>query len=137
MSGALMRLLGVLELFSVWNFDAEHVRGIFNVAADVSPRWDRTSVLRNLRSVRPDVPWKVRDLRDVGTSLCTSVVATDSCEAPLRPRLNAFIRAFWRMGRFRVRFVYPFFCAIAVTARPMCGSCSSTSRTSLLLRNCG
>ena len=51
-SGALMRLLGVLELSSGWHFDAEHVRGIFNVAADGMSRWDRASVLVNMRAVR-------------------------------------------------------------------------------------
>ena len=97
-SGALMRFLGVLELSSGWHFDAKHVRGIFNVAADGISRWDRASVLLNLRSVRPDVPWQVRDLGAVGTSLCTSALASDSCEAPLRPRLNALIRGILALG---------------------------------------
>ena len=43
-SGALMRLLGVLEMSSGWHFDAKHLRGIFNVAADGISRWDRASV---------------------------------------------------------------------------------------------
>ena len=37
-SGALMRLLGVLKLSSGWHFDAKHVWGIFNVAADGNSR---------------------------------------------------------------------------------------------------
>ena len=65
-SGALMPLIGVLELSSGWHFDAKHVRGIFNVAADGISRWDRSSVSLNLCSVRPDVPWQARDLGDVG-----------------------------------------------------------------------
>ena len=97
-SGALMRLLGVLELSSGWHFDAKHVRGIFNVAAEGNSRWGRSSVLLNLRSVRPDVPWQARDLGDVGTSLCTLVMASDSCEAPLRPRLNAINRGILAHG---------------------------------------
>ena len=76
-SGAFMRLLGVLELSSGWHFDAKHVRGIFNVAADGVSRWDGSSVLLNLRSVRPDVPWQARDFWDVRTSLFTSVLASD------------------------------------------------------------
>ena len=91
-SGALMRLLGVLEVSSGWHFDALHVRGIHNVAADGISRWDRASVLDNLRAVRPDVPWQMRDLGVAGTSLCTSVLASNSCDTPLRPRLNALIR---------------------------------------------
>ena len=51
-SGALMRLLGVLDLSSGWHFDAQHVRGIFIVAADGISRWDSASVLVNLRAFR-------------------------------------------------------------------------------------
>ena len=39
-SGALMRLLGMLELPSGWHFVAKHVREICNVAADGLSRWD-------------------------------------------------------------------------------------------------
>ena len=61
-SGALMRLLGVLEMSSGWHFDATQVQGVHNVAADGISRWDRDSVLGTLRAVRPDIPWQVRDL---------------------------------------------------------------------------
>ena len=44
-SGALMRLLGVLELSSGWRFEATHVRSIHDAAADGISRWDRGSVL--------------------------------------------------------------------------------------------
>ena len=91
-SGALMRLLGVLELSSRWHFDAKHVRGIANVAADGISRWDRASILVNLRAVRPELPWQERDLGATGISLCTSVLASNSCDTPLWPRLNAPIR---------------------------------------------
>ena len=97
-SGTLMRLLGVLELSSGWHFDAKHVRGIFNVAADGISRWDRASVLVNLRAVRPDIPWQEQELGGAGTSLCTSVLASNSCETPLRPRLNALIRGILAHG---------------------------------------
>ena len=97
-SGALMRLLGVLELSSGWHFDATHVRGIHNVAADGISRWDRGYVLDNLCAVRPDIPWQVRELGTVGMSLCTSVLASDSCEMSLRPRLNALIWGIFAPG---------------------------------------
>ena len=51
-SGALMRVLGVLELPSGWHFDAKHVRGIYNVAAGCISRWDCASVFVNMRAVR-------------------------------------------------------------------------------------
>ena len=44
-SGALMRLLGVLEVSSGWHFERTHVGGIHNAAADDISRWDRGSVL--------------------------------------------------------------------------------------------
>ena len=52
-SGALMHLLGPLKLLSGWRFDAKHVRGVFNIAADGISRWDRDLDTRNLHSVRP------------------------------------------------------------------------------------
>ena len=97
-SGALMRLLGVLELSSGWRFDAKHVRGIFNVATDGISRWDRASVLVNLHAVRPDIPWQEQDLGAAGISLCTSWLAPNSCDTPLRPRLNALIRGILAHG---------------------------------------
>ena len=44
-----------------------------------------------LRAVRPNVPWQVQELGTIGISLCTSVLASDSCDTPLRPRLNELI----------------------------------------------
>ena len=75
-SGALMRLLGVLEVSSGWHFDALHVRGIHNVVADGISRRDR----------------------DSGKVLCTLVLASNSCGSPLRPRLNALIRGILAHG---------------------------------------
>ena len=95
---ALMRLLSVLESSSGWHFDAKHVRGIFNVAADDISRWDRASVLVNLRAVRPEIMWQEHDLGAAGISLCTSVLASNSCDTPLRPRLNALIRGILSHG---------------------------------------
>ena len=51
-----MRLLGLLEVSSGWHFEATHVRGIHNVAADGITRSDRGSGLNNLRAVRPNIP---------------------------------------------------------------------------------
>ena len=88
LSGALMRLLGVSEVSSGWRFESTHVRGIHNAAADGISRWDRGSVLDNLRAVRPNIPWHVRELGTIGIPLCASVLASDSFDTPLRPRLN-------------------------------------------------
>ena len=90
-SGALMRLVGVLEVLSGWHFEATHVCGSHNAAADGISRWDRGSVLDNLRAARPNIPWQVREPGTIGISLCTSWLATNSCDTPLRPRLNELI----------------------------------------------
>ena len=90
-SGALMHLLGVRELSSGWHFDEKHVRDISNVAADGISSWDRASGFVNLHAVRPEIPWREQDLGAAGISLCTSVWASNSCDTPLRPRLNALI----------------------------------------------
>ena len=90
-SGALMRLYGVRELFSAWNFDAKHVRDIFNVAADGISRWDRVSGFVNLHAVRPEIPWRGQDLGAADIFCVLSVWASNSCDTPSRPRLNALI----------------------------------------------
>lgn len=90
-SGALMCLLGVLELSSGWHVDAVHVQGIHNVAADGISRWHCAAVLDNMRAVRPDVSWQSRDLGGADTFLCTSVLASNSCEMPVRPHVNILI----------------------------------------------
>ena len=79
----------MVEASSGWDLDATHVRGVHNVAAHGISRLDRDSVFCNLRSVRPDVPWQTRDLRAVGDSICSSVLASNSCVTPLRPRMDA------------------------------------------------
>ena len=61
-----LTILGALELSSGWHSDANHVRGVFNVAADGISSWDRDLVLRDLRSVRPDVPRQTQDFKSWG-----------------------------------------------------------------------
>ena len=68
------------------------MRGIHNAAADGISRWYRGSVLDNLRAVRPNIAWQVRELRTIGISLFSSVLASDSCDTRLRPRLNELTR---------------------------------------------
>ena len=108
-SGALMRLLGGLELSSGWHFDAKHVRGVFNVAADGISRWDRDHV-RTLLCVRPDVPWQTQDLGVVGTALCTSVLASSSCANAVAVSFEqTYLGHFSAWVDFRVRCGVPVF----------------------------
>ena len=97
-SGRLRRLLGVFELSSGWHFDTKHVRGVFNVDSDGISCWDRASVHVNLRAIRPEIMWQEQDLGAAGISLCTSLLASNSCDTQLRPRLNALIRGILAHG---------------------------------------
>ena len=64
-SGALMRLLGCLEVGSRWWFDALHVAGVENTIADGTSRWEPEDIDGNLRAFRPDVAWHRQVLEPV------------------------------------------------------------------------
>ena len=53
--GALMRLVGCLEVGSGWCFDALHVAGVENAVADGISPWEPEDIDGNLRAFRPDV----------------------------------------------------------------------------------
>ena len=86
-----MRLTGDLEVPFGWYFEATHVHDIHIAAADGISSGHRGSVLYNLCAVRPNIPWQVRELGTIGIFLCTSVLVSDACNTPLRPRLNELI----------------------------------------------
>ena len=54
-SGALVRLLGCLEVNSGWCFDALHVAGVENTIADGISLWNPKAIDGNLHAFRPDV----------------------------------------------------------------------------------
>ena len=87
-SGALMRMLGLLEIDSGWVFEAKHVPGILNDVADGISRWPLKDVSSNLLSRRPDVRWQMQDLGSEGRHLCSCILAAGSSEMPLRRRLR-------------------------------------------------
>lgn len=90
-SGALMRLLGVLEVASGWNFQASHVPGVLNSTADGISRWNRADVHTNLVNSAPNIPWQEVELGGTGRALCSSVLDSSSCGAQLRCRLSVLI----------------------------------------------
>ena len=96
--GALMRPLVVPEVSPKWHFEATHVRGVNNAAVGGISRWDRGSVLDHLSTVCPNISWQVRELGNIVISLCTSVLASDSCDTPLWPRLNELSRGILAHG---------------------------------------
>ena len=77
---------------SGWNFDAVHVPGVFNDVADGISRWDKSAIHANLVRARSYIPWQIRELGKNGKDLCTSVLASNSCEMPLRLRLRALTK---------------------------------------------
>ena len=56
-SGALISILGCLEMGSRWYFDALHVKGVDNTVADGISRWKREEVNTHLCGFRHDVVW--------------------------------------------------------------------------------
>ena len=88
-AGALMRMLGCLEMRSNWCFRAKHVRGVTNVLADGVSRWDRSTIAHNLRSLRPDIDWQEQRLCKAGADLCTNILASSTSEVQSRARLGA------------------------------------------------
>lgn len=61
-SGPLMRMNGVLEIVSSWNFKAQHLPGLFNGVADGISRWAPSRTSAHLSAVRPDIRWHMQDL---------------------------------------------------------------------------
>ena len=78
------------------------MRGIHKGVADGISRWDRDSVLVNLRAARPDVPWQMRDLGDagnfgVGLELMRVAVAPSS-ERTYQGHFGAWVDVWVRCG---------------------------------------
>lgn len=91
-SGALMRILGLLEIRGGWKFEAKHIPGALNQAADGISRWNRDEVQANLSAICPDIAWQELPLSAQGTALCSGILASDSSDTPLRRRLNGLTR---------------------------------------------
>ena len=99
-SGALMRLLGCLEVCSGWYFDALHVAVVENTIADGISRWQPENIDGNLRASQPDVAWHRQVLGPTGVALCFGVAAASSFVCQSRRRLTELIRQVSRLGLF-------------------------------------
>ena len=97
-AGALMRMLGVVEVSSGWHFQAEHVPGVLNSVADGISRWESNDVLPNLRLAAPHVSWQAVDLGARGRAMCSAVLGSSSSGALLRSRLNTLTWNFLEHG---------------------------------------
>ena len=87
-SGAVMRMMGCVEMRSGWCFRAKHVKGVVNTLADGMSRWDRDFISAKLTAFRPDVNWQEQILREAGIGLITNVVASNTSADQLRTRLG-------------------------------------------------
>lgn len=97
-SGALVRLLGALEVASGWHFHATHVPGILNSLADGISRWNTNDVHGNLCSASPHVAWQIVELGPKVRELCSTVLASSSSGTHLRRRLNELTWDFLERG---------------------------------------
>ena len=57
-SGALMRILGALEVSSVWHFQSSLCSGVLNSFADGMSRWDASGVRANVIAACLHVRWR-------------------------------------------------------------------------------
>lgn len=100
-SGALMRMMGVLEMRNGWRFRAKHIKGLANTLADGISRWKHEEIGANLRSYRPDICWQEQHLGQEALDLTSEVLGASSSDDQLRNRLNAVTR---RVSGLGVRF---------------------------------
>jgi len=81
--GALMRMLGCLEMRNGWRFRAKHIQGLANTLADGISRWKHEEVAANLRSYRPDIRWQEQHLGPEALDLTFDVLASTSSDDQL------------------------------------------------------
>ena len=102
-AGAVMRVLGCLEMGSGWCFRAKHIKGVRNTLADGISRWEpRNSIPTELHRLRPDIAWHEQILDQEGLDLCTETLAASKSAALLRIRLDGLMRQASVLGAFFV-----------------------------------
>ena len=91
-AGALMRILGCLEMGSDWCFMACHVAGVDNGVADGISRWEsRSDVPANLRRLSPNVDWHEQVLGLNELAICSGVLDSSTSQDQLQSRLNGLM----------------------------------------------
>jgi len=100
-SGALMRVLGCLEMGSDWCFEARHVSGIDNEVADGISRWQpRSNIPYNLKRMYPDIEWREQVLSPSELEICSGVLDSSTSEDQLRNRLDGLMELPSVLGAF-------------------------------------
>lgn len=97
-SGALMRMLGCLEMRNGWQFRAKHIKGLANTLADGISRWRHDEIADKLRAYRPDICWQEQHLGPEALEITCAVLASSSSEDQLRHRLKAITRQVSGLG---------------------------------------
>ena len=95
-AGAVVRMIGCLEVRSGWCFRAKHVQGVANTLADGISSWDRDSISAKLTAFRSDVNWQEQILGGAGTGLITDVVASSKY---IGGSVAASTRRAYKLGR--------------------------------------
>ena len=101
-SGALMRMLGCLEMRNGWQFKAKHLKGLANTLADGISRWSRDEIADKLLSLRPDIPWQEQRLGQEAVDITSAVLAPSSSENQLRLRLRTITSQVSGLGALSV-----------------------------------
>ncbi|CAB1109801.1 unnamed protein product [Ectocarpus sp. CCAP 1310/34] len=91
-SGALMRMMGCLEMRNEWRFRAKHIKGLANTLANGISRWKHDEITAKLRSYRPDICWQEQHLGQEALDLTSAVLDSSSSDDQLQSRLNAVTR---------------------------------------------
>ena len=86
-SGAVMRMVGCLDMRSGWYFRAKHVKGMANTLADGLSRYDVIPFPPNSPH-SADVNWQEQILGKAGIGLITDIVASSTSADKLRTRLG-------------------------------------------------
>ena len=97
-SGALMRMLGCLEMRNGWQFRAKHIKGLANTLADGISRWKHDEIAQKLHSYRPDIRWQEQRLGQEARNLTSDILASSSSEDRLRDRLRTITRQVSGLG---------------------------------------
>ena len=97
-SGALMRMLGCLEMRNGWQFRAKHIKGLANTLADGISRWKHDEIAQKLHSYRPDIRWQEQRLGQEARNLTSDILASSSSEDHLRDRLRTITRQVSGLG---------------------------------------
>lgn len=86
-SGAIMRMLGVVEVSCGWLFQSSHVSGALNSLADGICRW-HPDVHANLCAAAPAIPWQEVELNQASRDLCSAGLGAASSAAHSRLHLK-------------------------------------------------